>query len=67
MSGSYALLPGEVLINFLLLLEINLVLARPGLGEIAETVTSEPANSTHPQLCGILGDSSSPDIQKKLF
>lgn len=50
MSASYALLFGEVLISFLLLLEINLVLARPGLGEIAEIMSSEPINSTSPAL-----------------
>lgn len=47
---SYALLPREVLISFLLLLEINLVLARPGLEKIAEIMSSEPINSTSPAL-----------------
>jgi hypothetical protein len=65
MSASYACLHGEILIDFLLFLEINLVLVRPGLGEMA-IMSSEPVNSTHPQLYGIL-EAHPPQISKKLF
>lgn len=38
-----------------------------GLEEKAEIILSEPLDSTHLQLCGILGGSSPTDIQEKLF